>query len=366
MASTIRGRRVLELLGNPAKLLTTILLCNTFVNVAASSIAAGITARLIPGPLGMGAGVLLMTFILLVIGEISPKTIARSRNRQWAETSAPVMVFIMGVFSGASSLLKYPADILDGIMPGRDRRGVYRDTELNILMEMAREEGFIGGEADIAAAILELDERTCVSAMVPREEVVFFMSDWSFSAMCDKARETGHTAFPHVDAATGRMTGVLDVRDLLGRGEVTLRQVPFFPESARLNSVLEKLRAVGGGIGAVVDEYGDWTGIISVSDILERAVFAGTPSQSLPLGVTRRGKAFIVPANISVDVLASVLNSERVVSEYAESCGGLLQELTGRLPEKDEEIVYADHVFRVLEVSGKALKKILVITPEAK
>ena len=365
MASTGKGRRVLELLENPAKLLTTILLCNTFVNVAASSIAAGITARIFPGALGMGAGVLLMTFILLVIGEISPKTIARSRNRQWAEASAPVMSFILRSFSPVSSMLKYPADVLDRIIPGEDRKGHYRDTELNILMEMAREEGFIAGEADIASAILELDQRACVSAMVPREEVIFFMSGWSLPLMTEKAFETGHTAYPYVDSSTGRMTGVLNVRDLLGRGELIIREVPFFPESARLNSVLEKLRAVGGGIGAVVDEYGDWTGIISVSDILERAIFAGTPSLSLPEGVTRRGKDLIVPANMSVEVLASILNSETVVADYAESCGGLLQEVTGRLPGEGEEIQYAGHLFRVLEVSGNSIRKILVMAPES-
>lgn len=352
------------MLGNPAKLLTTILLCNTFVNVAASSVAAGITSAVFPGTLGMGIGVLLMTFILLVIGEISPKTIARSRNREWAEASAPVMVFLLRVFSGAAYMLKYPAEILDRSIPGRDRSGVYRETELNILMEMAREEGFIGGEADIAAAILELDERTCVSAMVPREEVVFFISDWTRSEMTDRAFETSHTAYPLVDSATGRMTGVIDVRDLLGNGVRRVRTVPFFPESARLSSVLEELRTTGGGIGAVVDEYGDWTGIISVSDILERAIFAGTPSLSLPEGVTRRGKDLIVPANISVEVLASVLGSDEMVSEYAESCGGLLQEITGRLPAENEEIPFAGHVFRVLEVNGKAVKKILVVTPE--
>ena len=363
MASTARGRRVLELLTNPAKLLTTILLCNTFVNVAASSIAAGITTRLIPGALGMGAGVLLMTFLLLVIGEISPKTIARSRNREWAEISAPVMFFLLRFFAGASALLKYPADILDKIMPGRDRSGIYRETELNILMEMAREEGFISGEVDIASAILELDERTCVSAMVPRKELVFFMSDWSMSEMYEKALQTNHTAYPYVEAETGRMSGVVDVRDLLGMNRLVVREVPFFPESARLSSVLDIIRTAGGGIGAVVDEYGDWTGIVSVSDILARAIFAGTPSQCLPEGVTRRGKDFIIPANISVDMLASILKSEEIVSEFAESCGGFLQEITGRLPDKDEEIEYAGYVFRVLEVNGHALKKILVIPP---
>ena len=360
MASTGRGRRVLKLLENPGGLLTTILLCNTFVNVAASSIAAGITASLFPGPLGMTAGVLAMTFLLLVLGEISPKTIARTRNRRWAETAAPLMIFLVRFFSRGSTLLKYPAEVLDRIVPGRDRTGTYRDAELNILMEMAREEGFIGGEADIASAILELEERSCSSAMVPREQVVFFMEDWSPGRMEEEALSTGHTAYPVVNPETGRMTGVVDVRDLLGRGELRLRDVLYFPETARLNRVLEKLRSSGGGISAVVDEYGDWSGIVSVSDILERAIFAGTPSLSLPEGVSRRGDSLVVPGDLPVDVLASLLEADYLQSEYAESCGGFLQEITGRLPEKGEVVVYLDISFKVLETRGKAVSLVLV------
>ncbi len=364
MASTGRGRRVLKLLENPGSLLTTILLCNTFVNVAASSIAAGITAALLPGPLGMTVGVLAMTFLLLVIGEISPKRMARSRNRRWAEAAAPLMVILVKVFSRGSAFLRYPAEFLDRIVPGRDRDGIYREAELNILMEMAREEGFIGGEADIASAILELGERNCASAMVPREQVVFFMEDWSPERMEEEAISTGHTAYPVVNPETGRMTGVVDVRDLLGRGEFKLKDVLFFPETARLNRVLEKLRATGGGISAVVDEYGDWSGIVSVTDILERAIFAGTPSLSLPEGVSRKGDSLVIPGDLPVDVLASLLELDHFQSEYAESCGGLLQELTGKLPVEGEEIIHQKVSFKVLKTKGKAVSLILVTPGE--
>ena len=150
------------------------------------------------------------------------------------------------------------------------------------------------------------------------------------------------------------------MRDLLGRGELRLRDVLYFPETARLNRVLEKLRAAGGGISAVVDEYGDWTGIVSVSDILERAIFAGTPSLSLPEGVSRRGDSLVVPGDLPVDVLASLLEADYLQSEYAESCGGFLQEITGRLPEKGEVVVYLDISFKVLETRGKAVSLVLV------
>jgi len=366
MASTAKGRKALGLLRDPGRLLTSILLGNTFVNVAASSVAAGIAAELMPGALGMGLGVLVMTFLLLVLGEISPKSIARRRNRLWIERAAPVMGFLLKIFTPAADLLKYPAEVFDRFVPGRNSSESFRERELNILMEMAREEGFLGGEADMASAILDLDQRTCVSAMIPRETVAFFMSDWDTSRMISETGKSVHTAYPLVDSQNGRMTGVVDVRDLLGASEFIVREVPFFPESARLNNVLEGLREAGGGIGAVVDEYGDWTGIISVSDILDRAVFAGIPGTPLPEGVSRSDSGFVVPGSLPLDLLSTLFDDAALTAKYAESCGGFLQEITGCLPGKGEIIIHGGFKFRILETSGNSVRKILIHPLEKK
>lgn len=360
MSTTARGRRALKLIADPGRLLTSILLGNTFVNVAASSLAAGITADLIPGALGLGIGVLVMTFLLLVLGEISPKTFARRRNREWIEASSRIMGLILRLLSPAAKLLTHPADFADRLLPGRDGADSYIAAELYILMEMARNEGILGGEAATAAAILELDERHCVSAMVPREKVLFFMSDWSIDKVKEEAAKSFHTAYPYIDSSTGLMTGVVDVRDLLGMDKFIIREVPFFPESARLSRVLSDLRAFGCRMGTVVDEYGDWTGIISVEDILERAVFAGSTGVPLPEGVNRSGQGFLIPASLPVDTLAALLDSENLSARYAESCGGLLQEVTGRLPLEGEAIEYSGFTFRVIEVHANSMERIFV------
>lgn len=360
MSTTSRGRRALKLLSDPGKLLTSILLGNTFVNVAASSLAAGITADLIPGALGLGIGVLVMTFLLLVFGEISPKTLARRKNREWIEASSAVVGLMLRFLSPAARLLTYPADITNRIVPGIEGSESFVAAELYILMEMARDEGILGGEAATAVAILELDERQCVSAMVPREKVLCFMSDWSIEKIKEEAKKSSQTAYPFIDSATGLMTGVIDVGDLLGMGNFVVRQVPFFPESARLSRVLADLRASQCRMGAVVDEYGDWTGIISVADILERAVFAGSTGAPLPEGVIRSGDGFLIPATLSVDILAALMSSDTLSARFAESCGGLLQEITGRLPGQGEVIEYSGFTFRVIAVRANSLERIYV------
>ncbi len=360
MLSTAGGRRALKLLANPGRLLTSILLGNTFVNVGASSLAAGIAADLIPGPLGLGVGVLVMTFLLLVFGEITPKTLARRKNREWIEASSPIIGLMLRLLSPAAGFLTYPANLADKLITGREGSDGYMTTELYILMEMAQDEGVLGGEAATAVAILELDERHCVSAMVPREKVLAFMSDWSVDKIKQEAEKSSQTAYPYIDVSSGLMTGLVDVKDLLGMNKFVIRTVPFFPESARLSTVLADLRASDCRMGAVIDEYGDWTGIISIADILERAVFASAAGVPLPEGVDRSGDGFVIPATLSVDTLASLLNSDDLKAKYAESCGGLLQEITGRLPSEGEVIEFAGYSFRIIKVEVNSLERIFV------
>lgn len=359
MTSTAQGRRALKVLADPGVLLTSILLGNTFVNVAASSLAAGITSTLIQGPLGLIVGVFIMTFLLLVLGEITPKTLARDKNREWLEFSVPILNFMLKLFSPMARFLKYPADVANKIIPGKDNLDDYRPSELNVLMQMAQADGLLGDEVATAKAILDLDERYCVSAMVPREKACFFMSDSTIGEMKAKAFTNTHTAYPYIQVETGLMTGVINVKDLLGRNHFTVRSVPFFPESARLSRVLIELYKSNSGIGGVVDEYGDWTGIISIEDILHRAVFAVSSKNRLPESVTRSGKGFLIPAELSVDVLNELLGFE-VESRYAESCGGLLQEITGELPQINDIILTGQVRFTVMKVKGNTITTIYV------
>ncbi len=359
MSSSPKGRRALKLLADPGVLLTSILLGNTFVNVAASSLAAGITSTLIKGPLGLIAGVFIMTFLLLVLGEITPKTLARNKNRQWLEFSVPFLYFMLRLFSPVARFLKYPADVANKIIPGKDNSDGYRSSELNVLMQMAKADGLLGDEVATAKAILDLDERYCISAMVPREKACFFMSDLTIDEMKAIAFANTHTVYPYIQVETGLMTGVVNIKDLLGRNHFTVRNVPFFPESARLSRVLIELYKSNSGIGSVVDEYGDWTGIISIEDILHRAVFAVSPKNRLPESVSRSGDGFLIPADLPIDSLNELLGLE-VKSKYAESCGGLLQEITGELPQL-YDVVLAERVsFKVMDVKRNTITTIYV------
>jgi len=136
-------------------------------------------------------------------------------------------------------------------------------------------------------------------------------------------------------------------------------EMPCFPENAPLDRVLEVMRS-SGGMGAVFDEYGDWTGVITVGDILDFAVFhAMSGRRDLPEGVHRRGVGFVIPGTLRVEVLERLLDAD-IDPEYAETCGGFLEEVTGRIPAPGEVVEHSGLRMTVLANDGPRVESIMV------
>ena len=369
-----RGRTVLSLLGSrKSQLLNTILLGNTMVNVAAAALAASVMENLIPGERGLVLSMLIMTFLILVAGEIAPKTWAFGHNSSWALRSAPVvrlLVRVLRPLTALLSLVSRAARRISGTtLPARSLKA----TELVSLVELGKAEGVLGAEAAVTAALLSLEDRQCREAMVPRSAVSVVRTDWERQRMIEFLRGSPYSRIPVLHGPGESVPGYLEAAEVLlccaaddtshpGDGDipVPVHGMLFFPENASLDVVLEKLRDSGEPMGAVVDEYGDWVGIVTLSDILTLAVFHGLRKDGdLPEGVARRGTSYVVPASIRLEVLSSLLGID-LDAEYAESCGGLLEEVTGRVPDTGERINLPGVHFLVLGSDGRRLGSIEV------
>lgn len=339
------------MLSNPGRLLSAILMGNTLVNVAAAAVSAQVARGLMPGALGTGLGILVMTFLILVIGEITPKTLARYNNERWAVLSAP---FISPLTRGAVLLTR----ILDRLSLKAETGRHLNRGEIITLVEMARDDGVVGEEALVAGAVLSLGDRQCQSVMVPRREVVVMRTEWSLARMQAEARSNPFMKYPLVRGPGEEILGMTHIRDLLGIEKLVVRSVDFFPETASLDHALREIRKSGNGLGVVVDEYGDWSGILTENDILVRGVFDSASSR-MPAGVKRRRDGFLVPAGLSLESLGRILG-ETPVSRWAESCGGFVEELSGRIPGPGESYRSGNLEFRVESATGSRINHIFV------
>ena len=163
------------------------------------------------------------------------------------------------------------------------------------------------------------------------------------------------------------MVGYVMARDILSataEEPVRLRALPAFPETASARRVLKGLREIGAEIGAVFDEYGDWSGIITVDDLLEIALFQGMAEEGeLPPGVVRRADRLDVPGTLGIEALSSLTGVD-LSTQYATTCAGLLEEETGRIPEVGERIALRGLVFRVRQVDGPRILRVSVMRGE--
>lgn len=324
---------------------------NTLVNVAAGALSASMSRSLLPGPAGFGLGVLAITFLLLVLGEITPKTVARYNNERWAVIAAPLL-------SPFTLLVSPVAGLLAKVSPRRDPAGHLNRDEIITLMGMARGEGVVGEEALVAGALLSLRDRRCPSVMVPRRDTRVMRAEWTLERMRHEARANPFMGYPLVEGPREEVRAVIHVRDLLGAGKVIERKPLFFPETGTLDEALRRLREERGAMGIVIDEHGDWSGIITQGDILAKAVFSSTMA-ALPPGVSRRRDGYLVPAGLPLDSLARILG-EVPGSRWAESWGGLVEELSGKIPGPGESFRTGNLEFRVESSTDRRINHILV------
>lgn len=355
------GRRALALLQKPDRLLSSILLGNTLVNVAASTVASLLVLELVSGDAALLISVFGMTFLLLICGEISPKAYATVHAQQVAGfVSGPLTVFVRMVWVASSALDRISRVFVRPPSHGGPRK--LSEAEIISLLELGHSEGVLGREALVTVSLLSLGERQCRQAMIPRSEVVVLRREWSRERMLCEVMASGYTRYPLLEGPGDSVAGFVDSRELLaGDGSApAIYPIQLLPESSPLDDALATLRACGAGIGAVFDEYGDWTGLLTVEDILEFAVFhAMSGRKDLPDGVHRRGAGLVIPGSLRVETAEKLLDGD-MDPEYAETCGGFFEEVTGRIPAVGDTLEIGGILMRVLTMEGRRIGTLFI------
>ncbi|MCK4505834.1 MAG: DUF21 domain-containing protein [Candidatus Aegiribacteria sp.] len=353
------------MLSTPEKLLSALLFGNTVVNVIASVLAVSITADLFPDNTGLSLAlsVTLMTLLLLVFGEISPKTLAVSHAGEWASRSSAVMLVYLKLCAPVALILsrvsKYISHLSGVSHPGE----TLSHEEIIALIELGQSEGLLGQEAGATLNLLTLEESQCTYVMKPRSDVAVLRTGWPRERFTEIMESTGYTRYPVLDGQIEKVLGYVDSREYLlsdKEDALTLHPLPSFPENARLETVLRGLRDSDEEAGAVFDEYGDWTGFITTRDIIDSILFSPAIEKGfLPDGVTVKDGWMEIPASMKLITFSELMQSD-ICAKWAETCAGLLMEVTGRIPEVGEEIFASGYLFRIVSKSGPGLERLEV------
>ena len=351
---------------NPHRLLSTILIGNNIVNVAASALATSVTLRLFPNHTAVGIATGVMTFLILVFGEVIPKSVATRNNILIARlTIFPIRWF---------SILFLPIVIFLDFIPkltGKIKRTpTVTEEELMTFVEVVREEGEIKEEEQkLIHNIFEFDDTNASEIMTPRADMFVIEADTPLDLKA--ITDSGFTRIPVIEDTIDNVVGVLNVKDVLAylaksQDAADVRRLmrpPYFvPEHKKLDSLMHQFKKRKTHMAIVVDEHGGVAGLITLEDALEELVgeIRDETDKEEALIIKKKNKEWVVLGKTDIEEVNSVIGMNIPDSAEYDTFSGYVLEQIGRIPNENEVFTIGDFDIVVIAKDGNRIKEYLI------
>jgi CBS domain containing-hemolysin-like protein len=362
-----------EMKDDPHRLLSTILIGNNVVNVAASALATQMTIDLFQSyavgrassyALGTVTGV--MTFLILVFGEVIPKSMA-TRNSVLIGRIVIYPIYWC-------SILFWPIVIFLDFIPkitGKIKQTpAVTEEELKTFVEVVEEEGEIKEEEkELIHNVFEFDDTNASEILTPRADMFVIEADDPLDLKMIAA--SGYTRIPVIEETIDNVVGILNVKDLLAhhaKGEIIsdvrqLMRPPYFvPEHKKLDSLLRQFKKRKSHMAIVVDEHGGVSGLITLEDAIEELVgeIRDETDKEEPLIVRQKNKDWIVLGKADIDEVNDAINMNIPDSADYDTFSGYILEQIGRIPAENEKFTMGDFEIIVKSMDGNRIKEYIV------
>jgi putative hemolysin len=365
-----RQRLVWNLLKRPRMLLVTILFGNLLVNIASTSAVTALAIGIF-GQKGIGIAVVVMTCVILIFGEISPKSVALKNAASLARLSAPVLRFFMILFTPIRLVLGAIADF--AVEKSRrlfgERTEEFGASELATAVELGHRDGlFDSFEKEVLTNLFLFTETMAHEILVPRVEVFSIDVDTSLAQALIEVRGRGFSRVPLYEGKDDHIIGVLLAKDLLRyrRDEkISLRDIMrpplFVPGTKRIRNLFGELIAAHQHMVIVLDEHGSFSGILTLEDILEEIVgeIRDRREPRVEDYVLTGEGSIIVEGAMELEDLNEVFGTE-IDSSEVETVAGFLIEEIGRIPRGGESFAIDGYRYLVISAESTKINKIKI------
>ena len=376
---SVSARRVLSLLKHPRRLLITILIGNTLVNVSAASIAALLVIQFAEN-IGLSRdwaiffNVVIVTFVILVLSEVTPKVIAVKYPEKFAKNVSFFFLLIGYLFFPFS----YVLDKFMGLMTvsfgfnEHEKERLLEVEEFQTLLDIGEEQGALEEEEkEMLHSIFEFGDTSVKEIMIPRTDVVCVPHDVPVAQLIDMIKSKGHTRIPVYRETIDKIQGVINAKDLLSLtfendkelDVVQLCRPPIYvPESKKIDDLLRLFQEERQHMAIVVDEYGGTSGIVTLEDVIEEIVgeIRDEYDKELPLYRKIDEDTVMVNAKIDIESLDEIVNIAIPDTDEYETLGGFILEKTGALPQEKETIRYNDYLLSMEKVEKNRIEQVKI------
>jgi putative hemolysin len=365
-------------LQDPNKLLATILIGNAvaviFASVLATSMALdfsfsfGWSQKLI-----VGYATAIVTILILVFGEIMPKTYARENAEKISVICIEPLRWIANLFSPLIQMMVVPVNFLIRIFGARSGKGVplFTTREIDTLIEVGAREGALDDEEKrMIQSSLEFGETIVREVMVPRIDMQCVDINDEREEVFNRIMNMRHSRIPVYKGNVDNIVGIVYAKDLLSAWrnreliltEDLMRQAYFVPETEKISELLEEFRKGRMHLAIVVDEYGVTAGLVTIEDLMEEITGEILDEYDVEewMIVKLSHREAIVYAKEDLDKINEELSLELPAEDF-DSLGGLVVDLFGRVPRAGEEINFGNLKFIVQEADRKKVIKVKIV-----
>lgn len=366
-----RGAETLfRLKQNPHKLLITILIGNNFANIAAASIATVVFTGMF-GSSGVGIATGIMTFMILVFGEITPKSFATQNAERISLVVARPIELLSYALSPLVKVLEIITSVIRGIFGGGNEKELTEE-ELKTIVTMGYEEGLLTKEvSEMMSSLLKFEDVKANEIMTPKNEVSFVNGNAKLGEVIDFVIKTPYSRYPIYSKTKDKIIGILDVDDVLKyiktkklntKIKNIAREVYFIPETKEVDDLLVEFQKKETPMAIVVDEYGSVLGIVTQEDVLEEIVGDIFDKSS-------RREVYVKPVNekvIMADARATIDQIEKELGvglkeKHFNTIAGFIEHKLGRIPKKGEKIELSKVSIIVEKASKQRIEKVKII-----
>ena len=368
------------LLTNPQRLITTILIGNNIANVSTASLATAVFFDFF-AQFGFENFAIIMsiitgvvTFILLVFGEITPKTIAMKNPTNWAIKISPIIYFFHLLLYPVSSLfswftvLSYRLFRIDKI----SKNSNLTEEEIKQLIKMSEEEGVIEAkEKEMLHGVLNVFDKVVREIMTPRIDIISAEVKTSISDVIYLITTKGHSRIPLYEDNLDNIIGFMYAKDLLNidhqNKNINLRQfmrkAVFIPETTHIKDLFEQMKASKLHLAIVIDEHGSVAGLVTLEDIIEEIVgeiHDEYDKEEKPIKKLSK-KHYLIDASVNIEHLSQHLNYTFPDEEDYDTVAGFILSQIGKFPDKGDIVKFEHFEFIINDIKKRRIISVEVI-----
>lgn len=371
-----RAARVLHVTGNPGKMLSAILIGNNIVNLSASSISTSLAIHLF-GNTGAGIATGILTFLILIFGEVTPKTMATIKADSMSLTAAAPIEFLMKILTPVIFIInKLSLGLMFLLHVNiKDAQKKMTEEELRTIVDVSQENGVIEHEErDMIHNLFDFGDAEAKEIMVPRIDMTFVQADATYQEVLDIFRQDMFTRLPVYEDSTDNVIGIINMKDFLLQNDTPefsvrnlLREPYFTYEHKNTADLFLEMRKSSISLAIVLDEYGVTAGLITLEDLLEEIVgeIRDEYDADEEDDITRiSDREFYVLGSANLNDVSEALSLHFTSDDY-DTIGGYCLGLLDHLPEKNEIILTDNNILlRIDRMEKNRIERIYIRLPE--